>query len=226
MAIDRDVLASKIKGRGELPAYGLVPSGIDNYQSQHLSYKDWSQGQRVAEAQRLYKEAGFGPDNPLEIELRYNVMGGHEKIAVAIQAMWREALGFDAHLVTEEFKVMLANIQEMKVTEVYRLSWSGDYNDAYTFLQLLESDNPQNLTAYANPRVDELLRKAATEVDLVVRRDYLEEAERISLEDHPVIPLYFYVTKHMVAKDIEGWASMPLDYHYSKYLRRSNAGGE
>ena len=221
MAIDRDVLAGKIKGRGEIPAYGWVPPGIDNYTPRPLSYKDWSHEQRAAEAQRLYAEAGYGPDNPLDIELRYNVMGGHEKIAIAIQAMWRQVLGFETQLVTEEFKVMLANIQEMKVTEVFRLSWSGDYNDAYAFLQLVESGNPQNLTGYTNPRVDELLRKAASEVDLTVRRGYLEEVEKISLEDHPVIPLYFYVTKHMVAKDIEGWAPMPLDYHYSKYLQRS-----
>lgn len=226
MAIDRDVLATKIKGRGEVPAYGLVPPGIDNYTPQPLSYKDWPLEQRLAEAQRLYKEAGYSLENPLEIELRYNIKGGHEKVAVAIQAMWRDALGFEAQLVAEEFKVMLANIREMKITEVFRLSWSGDYNDAYAFLQLVESDNPQNLTGYANPRVDDLLRKAANEVDLAVRRGYLEEVERISLEDHPVLPLYFYVTKHMVARDIEGWAPMPLDYHYSKYLHRSDDGDE
>ena len=226
MAIDRQVLADKVKGRGEQPAYGWVPPGIDNYTSQSLSYKDWTQEERVAEAQRLYQEAGFGPDNPLEIELRYNVMGGHEKIAVAIQAMWQQALGFQAQLVNEEFKVMLANIQGMEITEVFRLSWSGDYNDAYTFLQLVETGNPQNLTAYSNSRVDELLHKAATEVDLDARRGYLEEVEKISLEDHPVIPLYFYVTKHLVAEDIEGWAPMPLDYHYSKFLRRSQMGSE
>ena len=226
MAIDRDVLTTKIKGRGELPAYGWVPPGVDNYTPQSLSYKNWSQEQRVAEAKRLYRESGYGPDNPLEIELRYNVMGGHEKVATAIQSMWRQTLGVQARLVNEELKVMLANIQEMKITEVFRLSWSGDYNDAYTFLQLVESDNPQNLTAYTNPRVDRLLHKAATENDLTVRRGYLEDVERISLDDHPVIPLYFYVTKHMVAKDIEGWAPMALDYHYSRHLRRSAVGPE
>jgi len=226
LAIDRTVLAQTVKGRGEQPAYGWVPPGIDNYTSQSLSYKDWTQEERSAEARRLYEKAGFGPDSPLEIELRYNVMGGHEKIAVAIQAMWQQELGFQAKLVNEEFKVMLSNIQEKKITEIFRLSWSGDYNDAYTFLQLVESDNPQNLTAYVNPRVDELLHKAATEVDLAARRAYLEEVERISLEDHPIIPLYFYVTKHLVAEDIEGWAPMPLDYHYSKFLRRAEVASD
>ena len=224
MAIDREVLVTKILGRGEAPAYGWVPPGIDNYTSQTVSYKDWTQERRVAEARRLYEEAGFGPGNPVEIELRYNTMGGHEKVALAIQAMWRDALGIEARLVNEEFKVMLANIQEMQITEVFRLSWVGDYNDAYSFLQLFEADNPQNLTAYSNPRVDKLLNLAATELDRVSRRSYLEEAERLSLVDHPVIPLYFYVTKHMVAEDIDGWAAMPLDYHYSRHLSRSDSG--
>lgn len=223
MAIDREVLVTKILGRGEAPAYGWVPPGIDNYASQSVSYKDWTQEQRVAEARRLYEEAGYGPGNPVEIELRYNTMGGHEKIALAIQAMWRDALGLEARLVNEELKVMLANIQAMEITEVFRLSWAGDYNDAYTFLQLFEADNPQNLTGYSNPRVNKLLNRAATEVDRVARRSYLEEVERISLEDHPVIPLYFYVTKHMVAADIEGWSPMPLDYHYSRHLSRSDS---
>jgi ABC-type oligopeptide transport system substrate-binding subunit len=224
MAIDRDVLVTRILGRGEAPAYGWVPPGIDNYASQSVGYKDWTQEKRVAEARRLYEEAGYGPSNPVEIELRYNTMGGHEKVALAVQAMWRDALGFETRLVKEELKVMLANIQEMEVTQVFRLSWAGDYNDAYTFLQLFEAGNPQNLTAYSNPRVDKLLSLAATESDRAARRSYLEEVERISLEDHPVIPLYFYVTKHMVAKDIDGWAPMPLDYHYSRHLSRTDSG--
>lgn len=226
MAIDRDTLVRAVIGRGEKPSYGWVPPGIDNYTSQPLDYADWSQEERNAEARRLYVEAGYGPDNPLSIELRYNTKGGHGKTALAIQAMWREVLGFEVELINEEFQVMLANIRQMEITELFRLSWSGDYNDAWTFLQLVETDNPQNLTAYRNDVVDGLLQKAATEVDLDVRRGYLQQAERLSLADHPIIPLYFYVTKHLVAADIEGWEPMPLNYHYSRHLSRSASSSE
>lgn len=226
MAIDREAIVSKITRRGEEAAYGLVPPGIDNYTAQSLDYSDLSREDRLEEARRLYAEAGYGPDNPLEIELRYNTMGGHGTIAVAIQAMWLEALGVEAELINEEFKVMLSNIQSMQITEVFRLSWSGDYNDAQTFLQLAETNNPQNLTAYSNPLVDNLLKQAANEVDLDIRRGYLEDAEQMFLDDHAIIPVYYYVTKHMVATDIQGWESMPLDYHYTRHLSRSDAGGE
>ena len=220
MAIDRETLVRSVTGRGEAPSYGWVPPGVDNYSAQSLDYEAWSQEERNAEAQRLYAEAGYGPSNPLSIELRYNTMGGHGRIALAVQAMWRETLGFEADLVNEEFQVFLANVKQMELTEVFRLSWSGDYNDAQTFLQLVETDNPQNLTGYSNEAVDKALGAAAAEVNLGIRRGYLEEAERLALADHPVIPLYFYVSKHLVASSIVGWEPMPLDYHPSKHLRR------
>ena len=39
------------------------------------------------------------------------------------------------------------------------------------------------------------------------------------LADHPVIPLYFYVSKHLVDPDIIGWGDNVLDYHYSQHLK-------
>jgi ABC-type oligopeptide transport system substrate-binding subunit len=47
---------------------------------------------------------------------------------------------------------------------------------------------------------------------------YLEEAERVLLSEHPVIPLYFYVSKHLVNPRVQGWGDNVLDYHYSQHL--------
>lgn len=221
LAIDRSVLVQAVTRRGEAPAFGWVPPGIDNYESQSDPSLLLGQAAREKEAVRLYKAAGYGPDNPLKFELRYNTLGGHQQIALAIQSMWRDVLGADATLVNEEFKVFLSNVQAMEVTQVFWLSWTGDYNDAQTFLQLLDSSNASNLTAFANDRVDELLASAAVEVDLGKRRTILEEAERVALSEYPVIPIYFYVSKHLLQPDIQGWESNILDYHYSKHLSRS-----
>ena len=51
-------------------------------------------------------------------------------------------------LVNEEFQVLLANVREQAITEVFRSSWTGDYNDAHTFLTILESGNPSNTPGY------------------------------------------------------------------------------
>ena len=75
MAIDREALVKYITGRGEEPAYGWIPSGLDNYSPQKFDYFDLSKEAREAESRRLYNEAGYGSENPLIFELRYNTSG-------------------------------------------------------------------------------------------------------------------------------------------------------
>jgi ABC-type oligopeptide transport system substrate-binding subunit len=218
MAIDRDVLVEKITGRGEAPAYSWVPPGVDNYEPRRLAFADMSQDERNARARRLIAEAGYGPDNPLRIELRYNTSDEHRRIALAVQAMWREALGVETTLINEEFQVLLANMREAEVTQVFRSSWIGDYNDAHTFLSIVESDNASNLPRYANEEYDAVMDQAARQLNPQWRRVHLEEAERVFLADHAVIPLYFFVSKHLVSPEVQGWGDNVLDYHYSRHL--------
>src|SRR6185437_7145382 len=84
LVIDREQLTRLILRVGELPAYGWVPPGINNYTSPSFDYKNTSLDDRIAEARRLYQEAGYSRSNPLRVELRYNTGEGHTKIAVAI----------------------------------------------------------------------------------------------------------------------------------------------
>jgi oligopeptide transport system substrate-binding protein len=152
------------------------------------------------------------------VEIRYNTSDTHQRIALAIQSMWRETLGFEARLINEEFQVLLANMRNREITQVFRSSWTGDYNDAHTFLQVLQGGNPSNMSGYASEEYDSLMRRAAEQADPSRRRLYLEEAERVLLADHPVIPIYFYVSKHLVRPRVRGWGDNVLDYHYSQHL--------
>ena len=218
MSIDREVLVSTVTGRGEAPAYSWVPPGVDNYEPPRFSYAELSQAERNAIARSLYDEAGYGADNPARIELRYNTSDTQRRIAVAVQSMWRDVLGVETKLINEEFQVLLANMRDREVTQVFRSSWIGDYNDAHTFLGILQSGNPSNMPAYASEEYDAFMQSAASQVDLDRRRRFLEEAERVMLADHPVIPLYFYVSKHLVSPEVRGWGDNVLDYHYSQHL--------
>ncbi|MEE4163337.1 MAG: peptide ABC transporter substrate-binding protein [Woeseiaceae bacterium] len=218
MAIDREVLVEKITGRGEEPAYSWIPPGIPGYEPPRLPFELMSQEERNAQARRLYYSAGYSDDKPARIELRYNTSDEHERIALAIQSMWRDVLGVETTLINEEFQVLLANMRERKVTEVFRSSWNGDYNDAHTFLSIFESGSPWNLSGWSNAEYDSLMRRASTQLNPETRRRYLEEAERLLLAEYPVIPLYYYVSKHLVSPEVEGWEDNILDYHYSHHL--------
>jgi len=218
MAIDREGLTDKVTARGEAPAYSWVPTGISGYEPVRMGFSALGNEEREQLARRLYKEAGYSEENPLEVELRYNTGDAHRRIVVAVQSMWREVLGFEATLINEEFQVLLANMKEAEVTQVFRSSWVGDYEDPHTFLTLLRSGNPQNLPQYSSAEFDDFMARAGAQTDPEQRRLYLEEAERVMLGDYPVIPLYFYVTRHLVHPDVEGWGDNPLDYHYSQHL--------
>jgi oligopeptide transport system substrate-binding protein len=217
LVIDREQLAKVVLRVGELPAHGWIPPGVHEYSSQSFDYAARPMADRIAEARRLYAAAGYSAAKPLRFELRYNSGEVHSRLAVAIAAMWKDALGADVRLTAEEFRSLMADIDARDV-EMFRMSWSGDYNDAYTFLQYLKGGFGINLPRYANPAYDALLERASATVDGAARRALLEEAERTLLADTPLLPLYFYVNKHLVSPKVEGWYDNVLNVVYSKDL--------
>jgi oligopeptide transport system substrate-binding protein len=217
LVIDRRKLTQLVLRVGELPAYGWVPPGMDNYTSQSFDYAELPMATRIAEAQRLYRESGYSREKPLTFELRYNAGEVHTKLAVAIASMWKEALGVEARLTQVEFKSLLQDIDRGDV-EMFRSSWVGDYNDAYTFAQVLKSDFGVNLTHYVSLHYDALLHSAALQQDPLLRGALLEEAERAMLADHPLLPIYFYVNKHLVKPEVLGWYDNVMNVVYSRDL--------
>jgi oligopeptide transport system substrate-binding protein len=217
LVIDREKLTQLVLRVGELPAYGWVPPGVENYSSQSFDYAQLPMRVRLDEAQRLYHEAGYSREKPLRFELRYNAGEVHTKLALAIASMWKETLGAEARLTQVEFKSLLQDIDRGDV-EMFRSSWVGDYNDAYSFLQVLKGDFGVNLPHYGSPRYDALLASAARQQDPLTRGALLEEAERVMLADHPLLPLYFYVDKHLVKPEVLGWYDNVMNVVYSRDL--------
>jgi oligopeptide transport system substrate-binding protein len=217
LVIDRDRLAHSVLRVGELPAYGWIPPGVSHYASQYFDYRDRSMAKRIAEARRLYAQAGYSAAKPLAFELRYNAGEVHNKLAVAVASMWKEALGVEARLTAVEFKSLLQDIDRGDV-EVFRSSWAGDYNDAYTFAQYFKSNFGINLPHYRSAEYDSLVDAAAVEIDAAKRIDLLEGAERLVLRDHPLLPIYFYVNKHLVKPEVDGWYDNVMNVVYSKDL--------
>ena len=218
LAIDREILTRQVTTAGEIPAYGYVP-GVSNYEQVVPEWAHWTQEQRVAEARRLYEAAGYSRDNPLRLQILYNTHENHRTIAVAISSMWQETLGIETELVNEEWKVYLETRRSKQDTQVFRAGWIGDYDDAYNFLEILHSDSGLNDSGWSNARYDELLALSALENDPEKRARYMHEAERIVVEEVPVIPVYFYVTKRLVKPWVGNYRPNIQDVLYSKRLK-------
>jgi len=219
LAVDRETLVAKILGTGETPAYSWVPPGVAGYAPQRPEWADWPAQRRLDEARRLYAAAGYSAAQPLEVELRYNTGDNHKRVALAVAWMWRQALGVRTRLVNEEYKVYLQNRRSRLRTEVFRADWIGDYDDAASFAERMVSGSGLDDTGYANPQYDALVAQAAAAADPARRRALLEQAERVLLEDLPVLPLYFYVSRHLVKPYVRGWQPNVMDHHYSRYFR-------
>ena len=222
LAIDREILVRVVLGAGEMPGWGIVPPGISGYLPAQMEESSWSQERREAEAVRLFEEAGrqegFGQHKPLVLELRYNTSQLHRRMAVAVSAMWKQVLGVATELVNEEWKVFVNNRRMGVVTEVFRGGWIADYGDPASFLDLFISDSTLNTTFYANPEFDQTM--ASTQlVSGLARMELLRKAESVLMQDMPVIPLYYYVSRHLVNTRITGFADNVHDIHLSRYLR-------
>ena len=70
------------------------------------------------------------------------------------------------------------------------------------------------------------LLAAARETDGAKRRASLEQAERVLLADQPLIPIYFYVNKHLVNPQVRGWYDNVMNVVYSRELELAPAGAQ
>jgi oligopeptide transport system substrate-binding protein len=62
------------------------------------------------------------------------------------------------------------------------------------------------------------MKKAGLETDLGKRGELMVEAEKMMIQDLPIIPIYFYTTKHAVSPAVKGWEDNVQDYHLSRWL--------
>jgi len=217
MAVDRRIVARLVVGAGELPAWSIVPPGIEGYSPQAFEGSEMGQEEREKVAKRLYNEAGYDDNTPVSIELRYNTSSQHRKIALAVSSMWRQVLGVNTKLVNEEWKVFVNNRRQGVLTQVFRGGWIADYADPSSFLDLFRSDNELNTTFYKNELFDRLMDQAAVLKD-AERMQRLQRAEIQLMKDMPVIPLYFYVSRHLVKPTVSGFEPNVRDIHLSRYL--------
>lgn len=217
MVIDREKIVALILHGAAVPANGWVPPGTPNYTPQSFDYATVPIADRIAEARRLYREAGYSTTNPLRFELRYNQGPILKEVAIAVSSMWKDALGADVTLTAVEFKVLIQEIEDGQAT-AFRSSWSADYDDAYTYVGYLASGFGINLPRYRNPEYDALTERARTEPDENRRREWLQEAESMALRDHALIPLYFHTSRHLVSPKVKGWYDNHMNIVYSKDL--------
>lgn len=223
LVVDREYIGEDIWGGTMVPAYSLVPPGINNYgEAVEADYKGKAMLDREDEALKLLGEAGFGPDKPLKLEIMYNTSENHKNTAIAIADMWK-TIGVETTMVNRDLASHYAHLREKGDFDIARAGWIGDYSDPQNFLFLVESDNVGfNYANYANPEYDSLMDKAAAETDLEKRAEILREAETMFLRDLPFLPILYYSSHSLVSPKLSGWEDNLQNVHPTRLMSISN----
>ncbi len=207
MALDREEITRVATGAGEIPALSLVPPSVPGYHQQR------SQPFNPDAARKLLAEAGYpeGQGFP-KIEILYNTDQAHQAIAELVRKQWQHQLGISASLRNEEWGSYQDSIQQLKFV-VARRAWVGDYLDPNTFADMYVTGGENNNTGFSKAEYDKIIADAAKEPDQLKRMQILESAERMLMDEMPIIPLYFYVSRNMVRPWVRGFYNNLQDTH-------------
>ncbi len=218
-AIDRRILTEKVLKSGQQPAYRIIPPPMlaANTPSPETRppFVDWPA--QLAFARKKLAASGFRPATAKPLEILYNSSANQRKVALAVAAMWRQNLGIRSRLRNVEWKVFV-NERKKPERQVFRSGWIADINDPLDFLRLFSSDSPNNYYHYRNTDYDARLHRIAQTAPGPERARQVRQAEQMLLQEVPVIPLYFYVSRHLLSARIGGYRNNVADRHLSRYL--------
>lgn len=219
LALDREAVAGTGKVRTELPLTTIVPPGIAGY-TPAATEGPASREERLDAARGLLTEAGYGSESPLTMSLRYNSGLDRDAAAGAVADAWR-ALGVTVTTAGADTPEHYAYLRSGEPFEAAVVSFTANIADPAAFLALFASDDATfNFGKWSDPAFDDLLARAATELDAAARSATLADAEAMLLREAPTVPLTTPAAAWLVSPKVKGWQDNAADDHLSRFLSK------
>ena len=216
MAIDRKAIVENITKGGQIPAEGLVPFGFLDPDGKEFRDRNGNLIKEDKEKAKDLLEEGLAEEG-MKLEdlngtvILFNTNEAHRNIAQAVQQMWKQAFGVDFQLENAEFKVVIDRRKNGDY-KIARAGWVGDYLDPNTMLDIMMTDNGNNDVFYSNKDFDKLMAEAGDSADNEFRFKKMAEAEKILIDDMPIIPIYFYTQPYMQKPYVSGIYKTNINY--------------
>jgi oligopeptide transport system substrate-binding protein len=218
MAIDREIIATRVMRAGESPAYEFVPPDMPGYPGDaHCDFKSVPMNQRIAQAKALLAAAGYNENNPLTFDYSVPDQTDRRLVAVALQAMWKD-IGAQVRVAATDAVVHYNNMRKQEFS-VGASGWSADYRDAKDWLMLWQTvTRDMNYGRYSNPIYDALIDQSDQTRDPVQRGFLLQRAEQISLDDVAYAPVFHNTQRMLISPEVKGWVNNNMGINRSRYL--------
>ncbi|OYU77813.1 MAG: peptide ABC transporter substrate-binding protein [Alphaproteobacteria bacterium PA3] len=220
LAIDRELIASKIIGGASKPAFSIVPPDTLGYNGGPVAGMfEADLATRLASARALLIAAGYGPNKPLSLTLKHVTNGDTPRYVPILQNTWQQiAPWVKIDLLGADGQIHYSQVQRGDF-ELANMGWYADYDDAKSFLYILESRSGEmNSGRYENPTYDGLLAKADQERDEVERAKLLRTAEELAVKDAALAPVFFDTGRSLVNPRVTGWVDNKLNTHRTRWL--------
>ena len=242
LSVDRENIVENVTQGGQVPATGLVASGILDSKMQDFAYGSselgaiyaWLSEQypdadletytgRCELAQELYQAAvddgAWDPDTT--IVYNFNTSETHKAIAEACGQDWKTVLGVNITLENQEWATYTNGLGE-HTFGVARLGWIADYNDAMTYLELMVTGASYNYGLYSNTDFDKDIVEAKSLLPGEERDALLYSAEEKLFGEggFPVAPIYYYTQLYCKDSSIDNVGFTSLGYFFFQYATK------
>ncbi len=218
LALDRAVLAGRVRALDDRPSDALLPSGLSDQPVPLLpDYAAMTMPQRLAQARELMSAAGVSGATRVKLGIGFPVPNpAAQKFYLAVSAMWR-AIGIDAELQPLEGRAYNSALQRAQF-DVFSFNTFAQVPLATQFMDRFVADASINYCGYRNPEYDRLFAAAQRESTVGGVARALAAAEQLLLRDVPVISVYSATSHRLVAARVRGWADHPGPLRPSQYL--------
>jgi peptide/nickel transport system substrate-binding protein len=104
-------------------------------------------------------------------------------------------------------KSLLLELTAKGESPFFRACWIADYPEAENYLSVFYSKNPAppNYTRFRNARFDALFEQAIQEVNDSLRYRLYQEADRLIVEEAPVVPLWYDRVIRLVGSHVQNF---------------------
>lgn len=206
-SLNRNELVKNFASAGKYVATGIVPYGLsdENDEDFRMSKGNLLEYNIEKSKELLNKgleETSLSVDDLNKQVLLYSKNNGFDKLANEIVRTWNENLGLNIQVQAEEYNDVISKTYNDDFG-INLTTWTGDYLDPMTMLDIFLSDSKMNNPNYENKDYDRYILDAKKSSFESIRMKSMKKAEEILLQDKPIIPIYFETLSYFVKDNVK-----------------------